>query len=248
MENLRRAMVAAGLVAAAACGSKGRAATRAGAVGNAATPGALDAEIACPDPAEMATWLRGHWQLAPDHRIETSCVPGRFPQAGWAIAAVVDESESEAYARQLVLAATDRVVIAERQPDSVTPWYRAEGGGLVSFETVDFDGDGRDELTHSEMIQHGGTYWGAYQVEGIAGDRLETLLQVVTDDGNDEGGATEPAKEYACRSEVVITEPAGDGTRELIVTSRAERGDPARSQCKLGRTAYTLVGGAFASR
>lgn len=244
MGNPLRSLFAAGLAVSAACGAKsGAPATGPDEIDNAGAAGGSDAVVPC--PAELASWLRGSWQLPPEQRIEITCAPGLFPAPGWAISAVVDESEDDAYARSLVLAAADRTTIAEGSKDPVAPWYRAEGGGLVTFETLDFDGDGKDELVHSETVHHGGTYGGTYQVVGVVGDKLVTLLTVTIAEGNDAGGAEDPADERACSAEVVVGEPAKDGVRELIVTGTVEKGDPADSECIVGRTVYTLSGGAF---
>jgi hypothetical protein len=132
----------AALAALGACGGASKpAAPVIGAKGGAAV-----ATAPCPPEAELAQALRARWALT-DADVHTTCTPGRFPHAGWAISVVVDVSEDEAWDRIVVMAAGDRAVVAESEEHSIPPWARNEGYGGALFEVVDFDGDGVDELT-----------------------------------------------------------------------------------------------------
>jgi hypothetical protein len=167
-------------------------------------------------------------------------MPGRFPAPGWAIAAVIDASESTS--RFLVLAAADQTVVAQSEPASIAPWYRDEGGGLVTFTPVDFDGDGVDELTFTESMMKGGSRSGAYTVLRLADRAIAKVHTVTTESGNDVGGAEDPGDEWACEAQVK-TVPAAKGQR-LVVDGKILSGKT--DDCLLGHHVFELRGGTFA--
>lgn len=225
------------LVALAACGGKGTpAAPVIGARGGAAV-----ATVPCPPEAELKDALRARWALV-DADVETTCTPGRFPQAGWAISAVVDLSEDEAWDRIVVMAASDRAVIAESEQHGIPPWARNEGYGGALFEVVDFDGDGVDELTTRGGESHGGTNVEWLAVHRLTGASIAQALWLQTHYDN----AAEVGPDEAVECDVGATIEA-QGAAHVIVavgTVTAAHGDPP-SDCFAGRREYRLSGGAF---
>lgn len=225
------------LVALGACGGKGTpAAPVIGAKGGAAV-----ATVPCPPEAELKDALRARWALV-DADVETTCTPGRFPQAGWAISAVVDLSEDEAWDRIVVMAAGDRAVIAESEQHGIPPWARNEGYGGALFEVVDFDGDGVDELTTRGGESHGGTNVEWLAVHRLTGASIGQALWLQTHYDN----AAEVGPDEAVECDVGATIEA-QGAAHVIVavgTVTAAHGDPP-SDCFAGRREYRLSGGAF---
>src|SRR5688500_15856336 len=96
------------LVAASACGKGGASQP----VREPAGPAAV-ALVPCPGADEVKARLRALWSVPAGHDLDATCTPGRFPAAGWAVSAVVDESEEEAWQRSAVLAAEGGAAIAQ---------------------------------------------------------------------------------------------------------------------------------------
>ncbi len=227
----------AALAALGACGGASKpAAPVIGAKGGAAV-----ATAPCPPEAELAQALRARWALT-DADVHTTCTPGRFPHAGWAISVVVDVSEDEAWDRIVVMAAGDRAVVAESEEHSIPPWARNEGYGGALFEVVDFDGDGVDELTTRGGESHGGTNVEFLEVQRLSGAQIaQTLwLQTHYDDAAEVG----PDEGVECDVDAKLV-AQGAGQVIVAVGTVAAPGGGAPADCFVGRREYRLSGDAF---
>lgn len=205
--------------------------------------GAAVATVPCPPEAELVAALRARWALT-SADVDTTCTPGRFPQAGWAISAVVDLSEDEAWDRVVVMAAGDRAVIAESERHDIPPWARAEGYGGALFEVVDFDGDGVDELTSRGGESHGGATIDWLAVEQVRGATIARALWLQTHYDNS-GETDDPAEMVACDVDAKV---AAQGAAQVIVatgTVTSQRRD-LPSDCFAGRREYRLGADGFA--
>ncbi len=238
VRDVRRCVLGVAIATAAACGGASKPATPViGAKGGAAV-----ATVPCPPEAELADALRARWALT-NADVDTTCTPGRFPQAGWAISAVVDLSEDEAWDRIVVMAAGDRAVIAESAQHDIPPWARNEGYGGALFEVVDFDGDGVDELTSRGGESHGGTNVEWLAVHRLSGAQIAQALWLQTHHDNS-GETDDPAEAVVCNVDAKVV---AQGTGQVIVavgTVAAPTG-AAPSDCFAGRREYRLTGAAF---
>ncbi|MBK7198888.1 MAG: hypothetical protein IPH80_41130 [Myxococcales bacterium] len=224
------------LVALGACGGASKPATPViGAKGGAAV-----ATVPCPPEAELADALRARWALT-NADVDTTCTPGRFPQAGWAISAVVDLSEDEAWDRIVVMAASDRAVIAESEQHAIPPWARNEGYGGALFEVVDFDGDGVDELTSRGSENHGGTDVAWLAVERLSGRTIAQALWLQTHYDN----AAEVGPEEAVECNVDATIVAQGASQIVVAVGTVTSPGDAPSDCFVGRREYRLSGDTF---
>ncbi len=237
VRDVRRAVLGLVIATAAACGGAGKSA--APVIG--AKGGAAVATVPCPPEAELADALRARWALT-NADVDTTCTPGRFPQAGWAISAVVDLSEDEAWDRIVVMAAGDRAVIAESAQHDIPPWARNEGYGGALFEVVDFDGDGVDELTSRGGENHGGTDVAWLAVERLSGATIAQALWLQTHYDNAADVGPEEAVECNVDAKVVAQ---GAGHVIVAVGTVTSPGD-APSDCFVGRREYRLSGAKFA--
>ncbi len=227
------------LVAASACGKGGASPPVREPVGPAAT-----ALVPCPSPDEVRTRLRALWNVPADHDLDATCTPGRFPAAGWAVSAVVDESEDEAWQRSVVLAAADGSAIALGAQEDIAPWYRAEGGGGVSYEARDFDGDGVDELVSRGGASHHGSSEEWLAIDRLAGGALASALSLSTH--YDNGAAVEDEADAVDCDAAVTFVPEGRAiTVRAVGSIETRRPGPPPEDCFVGPRVYRLVGGAF---
>ncbi|MBK9032096.1 MAG: hypothetical protein IPL61_12385 [Myxococcales bacterium] len=228
----------ASIVALGACGRAGGAAPLP-VIG--AQHGAAVATVPCPPEAELAAALRARWALT-NADVDTTCTPGRFPQAGWAISAVVDLSEDEAWDRIVVLDAATRAVIAESEVHSIPPWARNEGSGGARFEVVDFDGDGVDELTSTGGESHGGSNVEWLAVARLSGAAIAQALWLQTH--YDDAGEVDAAEGLACDVDARIV---ASGAARVIAAVGAVTSQRTElpEDCFVGRREYRLRDGAF---
>ena len=179
--------------------------------------------------------MRALWSIAPAAPVELSCAPGWFPRAGWAVAAVVDVAEGEAWVRSAVLAADGDAVIAQGEAHDIPPWLRDEGGGGITYEPQDLDGDGTDELVSHGGESHGGSSYDWVAVAVVTGSAITDAGQVLThaDNGADVGGTPD---EFGCDAEVVL-----GGAAALVATGKTS--GPAPDDCVVGVQRYQLRDG-----
>jgi hypothetical protein len=203
--------------------------------------GAVVATVPCPPETELKDALRSRWALT-NADVHTTCTPGRFPQAGWAISAVVDLSEDEAWDRIVVMDAASRAVIAESEQHDIAPWARNEGYGGALFEVVDFDGDGVDELTTRGGENHGGTDVAWLAVERLSGATIAQALWLQTH--YDNAAEVGPDEAVECNVDATIVAQGAGQVIVAVGTVAAAHGDPP-SDCFAGRREYRLSGGAF---
>lgn len=236
-------MVAAVVGAVAACGKGASAPSVRSADGRGERP----PPAACPAEADVEARLRARWSLDAGWKVEATCAPGRFPVDGWAISAVVDLSEDEAWERSVVLAGADGRALAEGERHDVAPWYRAEGGGGERYEPRDLDGDGVDELVARSGASHGGSTTEVLVIKRLAGAAIADALAVTTH--LDNGGAAEDDSDrYECDAAVSFV-PDGEAVALRLVgtidTARTDIGGDGDDDCFRGPRTYRLVGGAF---
>ncbi len=230
-------LISSSLIALAACGGARKpAAPVIGAKGGAAV-----APVPCPPEAELADALRARWALTAAD-VHPSCTPGRFPQAGWAISAVVDLSEDEAWDRIVVMAASDRAVIAESEQHAIPPWARNEGYGGALFEVVDFDGDGVDELTSRGSESHGGSNVDWLEVQRLSGATIRQALWLQTH--YDDAAEVGPDEGVECDVDAKVVAEGAAQIIGAVGTVTAKRPDPP-SDCFAGRREYRLRAGEF---
>ena len=96
-----------------------------------------DALVACPSPKALATHLRERWGLQPRADITATCVPGHFGGAGWIIDATARDGTSTASALFVLQPSCSALSDAALRPGT-----RA----AASYEAIDLDGDGVDEV------------------------------------------------------------------------------------------------------
>ncbi len=207
---------------------------------------ALDPEgpTRCPAKAELEARLRALWSVPAGQELGASCTSGRFPASGWAISAAVDVSQDEAWERSVVLAAADGAVLAQREAEPIAPWYRAEGGGLVDYQTYDFDGDGVDELESRGSTSHGGSSDDWLAVERMAGGALDRALLLTTH--YDNGAAVEDeADAVDCTVEIAHVPDGKTTTLAVMGVVHTARAGPLPEDCFAGPRIYRLVGGTF---
>lgn len=228
------------VVVASAC-SKGGASPP---VANAASAGAP--RVPCPAEADVAARVRVLWSVPAEQAIQAACTPGRFPAPGWVVAAMVDVSDEESWERTVVLAAADGALVAQGEQNDVAPWYRDEVGGPTAYQTMDFDGDGVDELILESSASHGGSQVSALDIARLSGASFVPALHLETH--YDNGGAAEDAPDVIeCD---VDTTFIGDGKVVFIRavgSVKTERADPPED-CWAGTRTYRLVGDVFVDR
>ncbi len=199
----------------------------------------VTAPVACPAAEQVAARVRDVWKVAPDATITATCAPGVFPAAGWAIDAVVEVAEGEAWTRQVVLAAADGAVIADTDEESVAPWRLDEGGGLMTLEPIDLDGDGVSELIARDGMEHGGTTYATLSIEQLHGAKLESVWDKATHFDN-AGRAETPAEDESCDATITFSPPGAHGERTIILDGTSQGG---ASDCDVGHHVYMLAGG-----
>lgn len=203
------------------------------------------AMVPCPEKRVVEDRLRALWSIPAGHDLDATCTPGRFPAPGWAVAAVVDTSEDEAYDRSVVLAAVDGAAIAQTDVHGIAPWYRAEGGGGISYQVLDFDGDGIGELVSRSGASHGGSTTDSLTIDRLAGSTLERVFSVTTH--YDNGGAAEDeADVIECNTDVAfVPDGAAISLRAVgrVETRRTDQTDD--DDCFTGARTYRLTGGRF---
>jgi hypothetical protein len=98
----------------------------------------LEPLVGCPSEGALVAHLRERWKLTSHATITTRCVPGHFGGAGWLIEASASDGGSSASATFVLQpscgALTDAAL--RRQPLVAD----------ASYETIDLDGDGVDEI------------------------------------------------------------------------------------------------------
>lgn len=205
---------------------------------------ATRAAVPCPADADLAVQLRALWSVPADQPLAASCAPGTFPAPGWAIAAVVDVAEGEAWDRSVILAAADGAAIAQTNQHEIAPWYRSEGGGGFSYQPIDFDGDGVMELVSARSANHGGTNHEWIVIERVGGSQIETAFSMAThyDDG---AAVADELDSIDCDAAVTFVPDGKTITVVAVGTIKTRRTAPAPDHCFVGRRVYRLVGGSF---
>jgi hypothetical protein len=101
-----------------------------------------DTLVACPSQHALTKHLRERWGLQASAEITATCVPGRFGGAGWIIDATARDGTSTASALFVLQPSCGALTDAALRPGT-----RAS----ASYEAIDLDGDGVDEV----MVQTG---------------------------------------------------------------------------------------------
>lgn len=205
----------------------------------------------CPDQAKLAAELERMWQVAPLKIELAGCTPGQFGRPGWLVMAYIDEYDpgeseypSHSTLRRVVFA-EDFTVIAEAEPESLAPWYRAEGGGPGHAEVVDFDGDGVHEVFDRHFAAHGGSTTNWLLVRRIEGTALATILEVEYAESAERETDEGEFYDSTCDSTVELV-PAPDGRGRLLVLTT--EGDSDRCPLTYGKHTYEIVDGKMVER
>lgn len=172
------------------------------------------------------------------------CVPGRFPDPGWAFVAWVGDvssDESPAHLHYTVLRETGAIVADLNREATVHERNSGEETEIVRFQSSDLDGDGVEELIEENEYLRRGWVIGNLVVLRVENDRLvrKLHLRLSYNDGGmvPEGGVT------SCKARWTLSE-AGKG-RMIVITGIEASGPDASTTCITGTARYELRGGAF---
>lgn len=226
-------------------------------LGSACTACRLDATTA-PCPADDKASLLLARALKTTLKVTVlKCAPGNFPDHGWAFVAWVgvraDDpvshggSVDDGHAAHLhhVLLRDTGSLIADGSRDAT--WHERNNDEETTtkrLEATDLDGDGVDEVVEETEYTRRGWFVGAFDVYVAKGASLASGFNIqtrFTDDGMmSEAGTTtcEAAWNVAAN---------GDGTHDLVVTSKTASGPDAASKCAKSKK-YALRAGKFAPR
>lgn len=205
---------------------------------------------ACPAESDLAPRLRELWEVAPDAKVDVvACTRGSFGAAGWLVDAFIDTSDEDSEERVEILAVADWRTLAARDPySSFSELYRHETGPGNTWDVVDLDGDGVDEmLLFQEWDQKGerSTTVAAYRVDGA---RIADAGSLVLSLDNQEG-ASSAAHRIKCWSQHGISD-GPNGSRHILVDGRIEnagrRSEKPLPCPKPGAHRYGLIDGRLA--
>lgn len=205
---------------------------------------------ACPPEPALRARLEERWKPSPANVEIAGCTPGRFGRPGWLVIAYLDTYEegdepgmpSSSMLRRIVLDPDG--VIAESEPESVAPWYRAEGGGPGAVQLVDFDGDGTDEILETHDASHGGSSSRTLVVRRVESPAIRELFSREIGADNLAADSDQPI-EWSSEVEVKPL-PAGRG-HELVLTTSWSQGKPSGPEdLAPGKHVYRLTNGTFA--
>lgn len=203
----------------------------------------------CPDDAALQARLETLWKPAPAKLEIISCTPGSFGKGRWLVAAYLDTYEEgdepdmpgSSELRRVVLSAD--AVVAEAEPESMAPWYRAEGGGAGIVRLVDFDGDGTDEIFEEHETSHGGSSSSSVVVRRVD---PPTIRQVFSREVGSDNLATDSPEPIDWTSLVETSPlPAGAG-QQLVVTTSWTQGTPSADDLPPGKHVFRMKDGKLA--
>lgn len=126
-----------------------------------------DRPAACPSELELGEELRATWQVPRDATIDVvACVPGHFGRPGWLVDVFIDQSDEESEEVVALVATDGSGVIARAPARHVSAAYRHETGPAHSWEIVDRDGDGVDEVVRYVRPEGAAEVATVFQVRG----------------------------------------------------------------------------------
>ncbi len=171
-----------------------------------------DALVACPSQRALTAHLRERWGLAPRVTLTTRCVPGRFGSAGWLIDAIAVDGGKTAAATFVLQPSCGALSDAALR---TTPPIDA------SYEAIDLDGDGVDEVVAQRRdIEPGGTST-SIEALRVGGGRLARAGKVrIAYDGVDPDLAGRPA--VRCTGTARYVARPGGGWLVEIAATRSE--------------------------
>lgn len=207
---------------------------------------------ACPAESQLVPELRERWDVPQDAALDVvACTRGRFGRAGWLIDAFIDHSDDESEERVEILAADGGGIVAAREPDESLPYsYRHETGAGNTWEVVDLDADGKDEMLLFQEWDRRGVRSTSVAVYRLDGGRIVAAGSLPLAFDNEQEGAS-AARRVRCAAQHGISD-GPDGSRHIMVEGRVEiagrraAGTVAESCPKPGSHRYGLVGGALA--
>jgi hypothetical protein len=197
-------------LALAACGAPPRALPP---VGNVSSPRSASTKLDC--PADMETRVRTQWSIPASADLRLRCYAGRLGDARYYIEAT--QTDGRRATRFEALVTEDFKVRWQSDPLTNSDDYMLDN--TITYDVIDLDGDGTDELLGTTLSNYQGHVTSRLFVRGFATSAFTAEGPLVR---QDDAAANDPGIGICAAKVSVVPNPAGARIVVDVTTSAAD--------------------------